>query len=229
MSDRESVLQAVAEQIVGHDPGRPVLVGIDGVCGAGKSTFARDLVSRIESTGRPAVHLDSDGFHHPSAHRRRRTDDQARGYYDDAYDFDALAERVLRPLRAGATTYATAVLDLQTDEVLDATAEIDPRAVLLFDCTFLQRGALRDLWDEVIWLETDLTVARARGVARDAERLGGAEAAGAAHDARYLAACRIYLAEESPQTRASIVIDHDDPSRPVVRSTARPHSLDSTP
>ena len=68
------------------DLGRPVRVGIDGYCGAGKTTLARWLVAELERAGRPALHVDSDGFHHVRERRYRPGRDSARGYYEDAYD-----------------------------------------------------------------------------------------------------------------------------------------------
>ena len=41
----------------------------------------------------------------------------------------------------------------------------------------VQRGALREHWDEVVFLDTELPVATERGVARDREAMGGAAAA----------------------------------------------------
>ena len=139
------------------DLGRPVRVGIDGYCGAGKTTLARWLVAELERSGRPALHVDSDGFHHARERRYRQGRDSARGYYEDAYDLDALAERVLRPLGPGGDrVVATAVHDLATDEVLtDHTATVPQDAVVVFAATFVQRGALRGLWDEVVWVDTD--------------------------------------------------------------------------
>ena len=196
----------------------PVRVGLDGRCGSGKSTLARDLVARLRADGVPATHLDSDGFHHVREHRRRRVDDPARGYYEDAYDLEALAERVLVPLGPGGDgVHATRVHDLDTDEVItDEAATAGPGAVVVFDCTFLQRGALRELWDLVVWLEVDREIALARGVARDAASLGGEDAARAAYESRYMAACDLYLAEERPAERADVVVGYDDPSAPVL-------------
>jgi len=107
------------------------------------------------------------------------------------------------------------VHDLATDEVFTGeTATAPADAIVVFDATFLQRGTLREHWDVVVLLDADLTVATERGVARDRDALGGEEAARAAYDSRYAAACAIYLAEESPTERADIVVQHDDPARP---------------
>lgn len=215
-TQRDVVLAQVADLLVARDPGHPLRVGVDGVCGAGKSTFARDLAAVLERRGRPVLRLDSDGFHHPRARRRRNSDDEARGYYDDAYDAEALVDLVLVPLGPGGSRLvATAVHDLASDAVITgARASCAADAIVLYDQTFLQRGELRSHWDVVIWLDVDLDRARERGIARDADALGGSDAAAAAYDARYLAACRVYLAEESPRDRADLVVAHDDPSAP---------------
>ncbi len=219
MSGRREVLEAVADHVARLDLGHPVRVGIDGVCGAGKTTFARELASVVRAVGRPVIHLDSDGFHHVRDRRRRNAADPARGYYEDAYDLDAVASRVLRPLGPGGDRrYAAAVHDLASDQVLDIDDLVaDPDAVVLLDMTFLQRGALRELWDEVVFLDVDHVVATDRGVRRDASALGGIEAARSAWERRYMAACQIYLAEEDPAARASVVIEHSHPQDPVLK------------
>lgn len=208
----------IARHLTGQRPGHPLRVGVDGICGVGKSTFARDLRAAVGQAGRAAVLLDSDGFHHPRAHRYRQGRSSARGYYEDGYDFESLAESVLRPLGPGGTgVYATRVHDLASDAVIaDETATAATDTVVIFDATFIQRGDLRSLWDEVIYLHSDEAAAMARGISRDATALGGAEAARSAYEHRYIAACRIYLAEQSPRARASIVVEHTDPNAPTV-------------
>jgi uridine kinase len=215
---RAGVLAAVAAHLLARDPGHPLRVGIDGVCGAGKSTFARDLLRVLADAGRPAVWIDSDGFHHVRERRYRQGRDSARGYYQDGYDFPALVERVLVPLGPGGSgEYAVRVHDLATDAVVTGdTARAAPDAVVLVDATFLQRGDLRAHWDEVIYLDVDPAVATSRGVERDAAALGGPAAARRAYESRYMAAGRIYLAQERPRERASIVIRHDDPAAPAI-------------
>lgn len=216
---RDRVLDEVAAHLDNTAARRthPVRVGIDGVCGVGKTTFAAELAERLAGRGRPVVVVDSDGFHHVRA-RRHRQPDPARGYYEDAYDLDALADRVLRPLGPGGSRrYAVRVHDLVTDAVVDdevATAPVG--AVVLVAATFLHSPVLDGLWDETVFLAADEGIALRRGVARDAEALGGAEAARAAYETRYLAACRLYLAERDPASRSTVVVEHDDVAAPRV-------------
>lgn len=63
--------------------------------------------------------------------------------------------------------------------------------------------------------------ARARGVARDAPRLGSIKDALRLYDTRYDPAQRRYLSEVDPETTADVVVDHDDPQSPsIVRIAA---------
>ncbi|PZS24573.1 MAG: uridine kinase [Pseudonocardiales bacterium] len=147
--------------------------------------------------------------------RYRQGRESARGYYEDAYDFDSLRDLALIPLGAGGSRrYATRVHDLETDETVREWAAAPGDAVVLFAATFLQRDNLRDYWDEVIYLDASIEQAQARGIARDAAALGGPDNAAEAYETRYMAACKIYLAEQRPRERASILIEHDDPADP---------------
>ena len=185
--------------------------------GSGRPRSRTTWHGAVRALGRPVIRIDSDGFHHVRAIRYRQGRDSARGYYEDAYDFDSLRDLVLIPLGPGGSRrFATKVHDLASDAVVREEADAPADAVVLFDATFLQRGSLRDHWDEVVYLHAPEAAAQARGIDRDAVALGGAAAALAAYESRYTAAFRIYLAEERPLERAGIVIDHTDPLHPAV-------------
>jgi len=46
------------------------------------------------------------------------------------------------------------------------------------------------------------------------KRMGGEQAARDAYEARYMVACDIYVAEQAPRTKRSIVVDNEDPLLP---------------
>lgn len=198
----------VVSDLVSLDPGHPVRVAVDGVTASGKSTCARWLAEAVVAQGRSALHVTMDGFHHRRAHRYRQGRASAAGYYEDAYDFGALISHVLDPLGPnGSGCIRRRVIDLASDELVEDAPEYVPSdAILVVDGTFLHRPPLPDYWDYSIFVDTPFDVARSRGIARDADALGGAQAAGDAFDQRYHAACRIYLREVGPREKATRVI-----------------------
>jgi uridine kinase len=217
-NDRATVLDRLAEWLATQELDHPLRVGLDGVCGAGKTTFGNALAERIAAQGRIVVRLDSDRFHHVRAVRYRQGRDSGRGYYDDAYDFEGLRDLTLRPLGPGGSRrFAEGIHDRRSDDVRVDWGMAPREAVVIFDATFIQRGGLRDAWDVVVYLDVSRDVALGRGIARDSTALGGEEPAREAYLQRYMAACDLYLAEEDPVSRATVVVDNNDPDHPVLR------------
>ena len=63
-------------------------IGIDGVDGAGKTTFADDLAAELRSRGRDVVRVRLDDFLNPSAVRHRRGRRSPSGYWADSFDYE---------------------------------------------------------------------------------------------------------------------------------------------
>jgi uridine kinase len=102
-------------------------------------------------------------------------------------------------------------------EVPAQWATADPDAVLVFDGIFLHRPELRDVWDLSIFLDAPFAITIPRGAGRG-PGYGSADL-DAASNRRYIEGQRLYLQENDPQSRANLVIDYSDFTRPVV--TAR--------
>lgn len=219
---RRLVLDRVVDHLLAAHPGdRPLRVAVDGITAAGKTTWAGELAVAAEARGRPAVPLSLDGFHHPRARRYRQGRASPAGYYADAYDIAALRQLVLDPLGPGGSRrIRTRVHDLATDApVEDEPTTVPPDAVVLVDGTFLQRPGLDGGWDQVVYVDTDPAVARARARQRDAALFGSPEAVEEMYVTRYHAACALYVAECDPVRRATVVIGNDDLAAPVLRRT----------
>ena len=86
-ADRRSLVEALADDVVvigSTTKGGMVLVGIDGVDGAGKSTLADELAERLVVIGRSAVRASIDSFHRPRQHRYQRGRTSGEGFTSTA-------------------------------------------------------------------------------------------------------------------------------------------------
>ena len=200
LPDRESLLEEVAREILAVRSGGITRVAIDGVDGAGKTTFADELAATLGDGGpRPVIRASVDDFHRPQAQRYARGRDSPEGFFLDSYDYDALRERLLDPLGPGGSRrYRRRAFDLRADSPADPEFEVAPEdAILILDGIFLHRDELARLWDFSVFLDVPFEVSAARNLARG-DRLSD----------RYVEGQRLYLAACDPAHRATRVIDN---------------------
>jgi len=210
---RRRVLQHVARCVPEASAGW-VRVAVDGVDGAGKTTFADELAQVLTTAGRTTIRATVDGFHHPKAYRHRRGRHSWEGYWLDAFDVEQLCRELLDPLQPGGSgRYRRAVHDLASDQVLDLPYELAPStAVLLLDGVFLHREELEDYWDLSVFLDVPFDISVNRMAARDDTDPDPDSPA----VRRYVHAQRHYLTAVNPRTRATIVVDNSDLEHPVL-------------
>jgi uridine kinase len=119
----------------------------------------------------------------------------------------------------GDLRYRTKIFDFETDEPLIDEAKLAlADDVLVVDGTFLQRPELRSAWDLAVYVDVPEELAAARGVQRDAARLGGPEAATALYRERYQPAFQIHQRSCDPMASADIVFDNTVFADAVLRS-----------
>ena len=115
-STRSDLLQSLAARILALPTDRTLKIGIDGVDGAGKTTFSGELAQVLSASGRPLITASVDGFHHPKSTRYRLGKDSPEGFFRDSYDYPALKAALLDPLSPGGMgRYRTAVFDHRSD------------------------------------------------------------------------------------------------------------------
>lgn len=151
---RDAVLDSVANLALALPSGR-TLVGVDGRSGAGKSTFADELATKLEAAGRRVLRSTTDSFHRPRSERMRLGPTSAQGFYLESHQLDLIISDLLHPFLQGATSVVVAAFDEPTDGLAVETVGVDGPAVLIFDGLFLQRPELEPLWDLVVFLEAD--------------------------------------------------------------------------
>lgn len=214
MSAREALLREVAAAVP-VDAGHPVRVGIDGITGAGKTTFRGELAEVLRGLGREVVEASGDDFHHVSAHRWAQGRQSARGYFEDAYDYGAMAAKLLKPLGPGGSREVRLRHhDLAMDEILcdEPVTRVAADAVLVVDGSFLLRPEVAELWDLVVHLDAPVAVSALRQVDRD----GAPADPDDPYHRRYFGGYDVYVQDCDARARADIVIDNSDLVAPRV-------------
>lgn len=214
MTTRKRLLTEVAKRLVDVFPYRTMRVAIDGVDGAGKTTFADELHACVSAFGRPVIRASVDSFHNPKAIRYRQGRHSPEGFFEDSYNYAALRKFVLDPLSPGGSQRCrTEFFDHMLDQEVPAVeVEVQPSSVLLIDGIFLHRPELLQYWDGSIFLQAHFTQSVARCAARD----GWLADPEALSNRRYVEGQRLYLRRCRPESKATIVINNNDLSSPVL-------------
>jgi uridine kinase len=190
---------------------RRALVGVDGVDGSGKTTFAARVAEALD---RPTVVIHLDDFLNPATRRHRRGRRSPHGFWLDTYDYVAIARDVLQPLgTTGDGWYRSASLDPVTDARVKPPRQQAPRdAVVIVEGMFLHRAGLAAVWDCSVWLDVSFTETARRMATRDGTHPDPEHKS----MRRYVGGQRLYFAAAEPWTRATFVVDNTDPRHPRV-------------
>jgi uridine kinase len=155
------------------DQDRPILLGVAGGSGSGKTTVVRRLVEAIGPGAVVVLHHDS--YYRDAAHLPRG--ERARINYDhpDALETDLLVEHLGRLLAGHAVEMP--VYDFAEHVRRADTVRMEPRPVIILDgILILWDARLRELMDVKLFVDADADVRLDRRLRRDmAERGRSAE------------------------------------------------------
>lgn len=179
------------------------IIAIDGVDGAGKTTFANRLKPLIESHGRQVVRASVDGFHNPKAVRYTRGKSDPLGFFLDSYNYSELTNYLIEPFRNGEKIVQTKRFDHRTDCQDIILESVDTESILVFDGIFLHRDELRSYWNISVFLKVPFSISYRRMAARD----GSDPNPEAESNRRYYRGQLFYLHHYRPEERANLVID----------------------
>jgi len=214
--ERHRLLSRIAADIDGLATDRVTRVGIDGVDGAGKTTFANELAKELELLGRMIIRASVDGFHNPKLIRYQRGRTSPEGFFRDSYNYAALKRLLLDPLSPhGSGRYRPTVFDVLVDKAVAADeVQACPGAILVFDGIFLHRPELRTYWDFSVFLDVRFEVSIPRGAQRGIG-FGSADPE-SAENVRYVEGQKLYLLESEPKRYATLVVDNNSLAAPCI-------------
>ncbi|MGU3411414.1 uridine kinase [Microbacterium sp. M1A1_1b] len=169
---------------------RPVVVGVSGHCGSGKSTLTRQLVDLLPGS----VRMRGDDFLDPVRSHQRSID-------WDGVERVRLRDTVLQPFRTGAGGLFRR-FDWST-RALGAAEPVPVGRVLIVDLIGLFHPEALDWLDLTVWCDVDLETAARRGIARD-------RALGRRHDALWrdvwVPNDRDFAQRWGPRERADVLV-----------------------
>lgn len=151
---------------------RPMLVGIVGGSGSGKTSVARELVRRIKKAGTESLLLDMDAYYAPLEVVRGRFEGREINWdHPHAFDLELMATHLAalhrgEPIRK--PKYDFTVSDrVGWEDPVDASD-----VVILEGLLFLALPELRELLDVKVFVDTDADIRILRRIQRDTKERG---------------------------------------------------------
>jgi len=148
---------------------RPLVVGIAGGTGSGKTTVAHKLAAAMPQ-GR-CVTIEHDAYYRDQSHLA--PDDRAKTNYDHPESLEStLLATHLRELRAGRAVDVP-IYDFATHNRRRDTRHVEPARVIIVEGILVfTEAALREQLDIKIFVDTDADIRLIRRIRRDLEQRG---------------------------------------------------------
>lgn len=189
-----------------YDPERTVIIGIDGLGGAGKSTVSEEICRIFSEDGVHITILHIDDFIHPRAVRYSDRMAEWECYYYLQWRYDYLIDEIIKPIRSGAPFHKKIELyDKDNDSYILADTDIPVGSIVIIEGIFLQREELENLFNHMIFIDVPEEIRLKRVLERDGY-IGDKEQIAEKYNSRYFPAERYYCENCSPARKASLVI-----------------------
>ncbi|GED70950.1 uridine kinase [Brevibacillus reuszeri] len=149
--------------------GNPVLIGVAGGSGSGKTTVAKELFRQFQNDS--VTMIEQDSYYKDQSHMS--ADERALTNYDHPFAFDNdLLLTHLQELLAGKAIEKP-IYDFKLHNRKQEKVQVAPTDVIILEgMLILEDTRIRDLMDIKVFVDTDADVRIIRRIARDIEERG---------------------------------------------------------
>ncbi|MGE7931175.1 kinase [Viridibacillus arvi] len=184
---------------------RPLIVAIDGLSGAGKTTLVKKLEQELSNNNSSVVIIHIDD-HIEKKHKRYETGhEEWYEYYYLQWDIKMLTISLFEGLKSNKKNITLPYYDKSTDTISAKQISVAVDSIILIEGIFLQRKEWREFYDYTIFLDCPRELRYERVLNRDSY-IGDKQAILLKYKRRYWLGEEHYLNTENPIKNADIVI-----------------------
>ncbi|MFF3101706.1 kinase [Viridibacillus arvi] len=184
---------------------RPLIVAIDGLSGAGKTTLVKKLEQELNNNNSSVVIIHIDD-HIEKKHKRYETGhEEWYEYYYLQWDIKMLTTSLFEGLKCNKKNITLPYYDKSTDTISAKQISVAVDSIILIEGIFLQRKEWREFYDYTIFLDCPRELRYERVLNRDSY-IGDKQAILLKYKRRYWLGEEHYLNTENPIKNADIVI-----------------------
>jgi uridine kinase len=148
---------------------KPLIIGIAGGTGSGKSTVARNVAQALKTDS--VAFIDMDAYYLNFAHLPMEERKQINWDHPDAFDWDLLVDQLGR--LAGGDAIDKPVYDFVTHTRTDRTVRVPATDVVVIDGILLFADPrVRELCDVKVFVDADADIRLIRRIRRDTTKRG---------------------------------------------------------
>lgn len=148
---------------------RPILIGITGGTGSGKTTIANEIFSKFDKSC--ITMIEQDSYYKDQSHLSKEERTKTNYDHPDAFDTDLLVSH-LKKLISGETVEKP-IYDFAAHNRKKETVMLEPREIIIVEgILILDSKEIRDLLDIKIYVDTDADVRIIRRLVRDLNERG---------------------------------------------------------
>lgn len=185
---------------------RPLIVAIDGLSGAGKTTLVKELEQKLIQHEQSVVTFHIDDFIVQRNSRYNTGFDEWYEFYYLQWDVNKLKNDLFEKLHyESKSILSLPFYDKFTDSILIQNVLIPSESIILIEGVFLQRVEWRPYYDFVLFLDCDRHIRNERVLKRDSY-IGDLEQRRNKYERRYWLGEDYYMEKEQPIKSADMVI-----------------------